>query len=470
MVKDRRQASARVASMRRGAVAALLVAGLPAQWGAVALPAAPAPRAGALLAYDLATQRTLLFGGNWTNEFWSYDGAAWTQSSVPAPPPRSRAAWASEPWSGSLVLYGGDDASATSQFALDDTWTWSGQAWLQATPTVTPGGLARHAFAFDSQRQVAVLFGGRHDSWSPHQFANQTWEFAQGNWTLVAPATQSPPPLADAAFAFHPGLGTMVLFGGEDGAGFATDATWLYDGVDWQPANPIGVRPPPRVAAQMVPVFSRNTCLLIGGRDPQTLQILNDTWEFDGMAWHPVNGIYGGMYPPRAEFALAYDVARDRAIAFGGKIANNSLRDDTWEFGAQFQPFGLGCVGSAGEPALALAALPRFGTTCRIDVVNLPPSSPLAVMVLGLSRTQWALGSLPMLLTPFGMPGCRTYTSADLLIALTASGGAAAWQVAMPAPAATFGDTYYVQALSFDPGVNPAWLTTSAAATLVVGY
>lgn len=445
----------------------LLAAGLPAQWGPVTTANAPAARQGALMAYDVLAQRMLLFGGNWTNEFWSYDGSTWTQLQLAVPPSRSRATWADDTFTGEIVLYGGD--GGTGQFALDDTWTWDGTSWTLEAPATTPGGFARHAMAFDVTRQVTVMFGGRHNSFAPYQLSSDTWEYAQGTWSLVAPATQSPPALADMAMCYHPGLGKVVMFGGEDGAGLAHDGTWIYDGVDWQQTNATGVRPPARSGAVMVPIYGRGICMLFGGRDPVTMQILNDSWEYDGVTWTEITNVYGGVYPPRAEFAMAHDLARDRVVAFGGVIANNSLRDDTWEYGAHFLPFGLGCAGSAGVPVMNLGALPRLGTTCSVDIANLPPASPLAVMVIGLSRTQWALGSLPMQLTAFGMPGCRTYTSADLLVALPASGGTAGWSFAVPLVGGLVGDAYYLQGLSFDQGANPAWLTTSAAATLVLG-
>jgi hypothetical protein len=90
-------------------------------------------------------------------------------------------------------------------------------------------------------------------------------------------------------------------------------------------------------------------------------------------------------------------------------------------------------------------------------------------MAIGTSRTQWALGSLPMLLTSFGMPNCRTHTSADLLSTLPANGGTATWSWNVPTQSVFLGATFYLQGVSWDPGYNALGLTVSNALTLVVG-
>ncbi|MBL8752079.1 MAG: hypothetical protein JNK15_02155, partial [Planctomycetes bacterium] len=330
-------------------VVSLSVAALPAQWGPVATGAAPAPRSAPLLAFDLLGPRVLMFGGNGTGEFWSLAGGVWTQL-TPAvlPGPRHRSNLATNPVSGEIVLYGGIDGS--SQFALDDTWKWDGTVWQSLAPAASPGGFARHAMAYDVARQAVVLFGGRNNLWLTNQASSQTWEFAAGTWTLANPV-QSPSGRVDAALAFHPGLNTVLLFGGQDSSGNANDDTWTYDGTTWTQVATAGPRPAARVGAGLVPVLGRGICVLFGGRDPVTLQIFNDTWEFDGSVWTQVANVYGGVYPPRAEFGITHDFVRDRLVTFGGVIANGSLRDDTWEYGAQWTPFGLGCPGSAGVPA-----------------------------------------------------------------------------------------------------------------------
>lgn len=440
---------------------------LPAQWGPVAAATPPAARTGAAMAFDVLQNRMLLFGGNATNETWSLANGVWTQLQPTASPaPHQRSAMAYDPIGGQVLLYGG---LGGSQFPLDETWAWTGTDW-QLVPTVTsPGGLYRHSMVYDGTRQVYVVYGGRFDSWIPDQALAGTWEFANGTWTQIVP-TLSPPGLVDAAMAHLYVTGVTVLFGGVDNGGTTRGETWTYDGTTWTQVISTGPTPSARFGARMATNLTHGVVVLSGGRDPLTFEIKNDTWEFDGTNWREVTGVYAGMYPPRFEFAMAHDFVRDRIVTFGGVIANGGLRDDTWEYGAQFQPFGLGCPGSAGTPQLALGALPRIGQTCTIDVTNLVPAMPFAAMAVGLSRQQWAGGSLPALLNGIGLTGCRAYTSTELLVALPAVNGTATWSFAFPTDPTQLGDVYHLQGLSLDPGWNPAGLVTSNAATLVVGY
>jgi hypothetical protein len=376
---------------------------------------------------------------------------------------------AANPITGEILLYGGIDSGGTGQFADDESWAWNGTAWQQLSPANTPLGRARHMMAFDLGRQVTVLFGGRQNLWQPNSALAETWEYHAGDWHLVIPIT-SPPGLTDAAMAHLPAVGLTVLFGGADNGGVAHDETWTYDGLTWLPVALTGPKPTARVGARMEAILSRNVVMLTGGRDPVTQVIQNDSWEFDGTSWRQLNALYGGMYPPRDEMAMAHDFTQDRITAFGGRIANNSLRDDTYQFGAQFQRFGMGCAGTAGTPELVLGTLPVLGMPLRVDIVGLPPASTLAAMAVGLSRTQWPLGSLPMLLTNLGMPGCRAYTSADALVTLPVVNGVASWTYNLPLIPSQLGDAYYLQGIGVDPTVNSAGLIVSNAATIVLGY
>ncbi|HEX5051748.1 MAG TPA: hypothetical protein VFZ65_08255 [Planctomycetota bacterium] len=445
---------------------------LPAQWGPVLTATAPTARSGALLAFDLLGNRTLMFGGNFTNEFWSLSGDTWTHL-TPAvlPGPRARANIATDPITGQILMLGGQDGNG--MLALDETWLWNGTVWQQLAPPHSPGGRIWHGMAFDIARQTSVMFGGRNNLFQPNQVLGETWEFSLGDWTQVYPLT-SPAPVLEPAMCNHPGLNKVMMFGGQiagsgGNLGPAIDTTWVFDGVTWTQINTTGVHPPARRGGQMVPILGRNICVLFGGYDPITFDILNDTWEHDGVNWTQVNNVYGGIYPARREFGMTHDFVRDRIVAFGGKTPTNALLDDTWEYGAQFQTFGMGCAGSAGTPLLTRGAPPKLGTTTSANLGNVPPAIPFAFMAVGTSRTQWAFGSLPTLLTPFGMPNCRSYTSADLLVVVPATAGSATWSFNLPLQGSLVGEAYYLQGITFDPGVNALGLAVSNAATLVIG-
>lgn len=448
----------------------IATASLVAQWGPLQATSAPAPRSDALLAYDLLNQRTLMFGGNLTNEFWALTGNAWTQL-TPAvlPPARRYSQMCSDVFNGQAYLFGGQ-GNASSATALDDLWRWDGAAWQQLAPAFAPAGLMWHSMAFDSSRTVLVVFGGRRNIFSQNEYLDETWEYspATNQWNQGF-APQSPPACLRSTMAFHPILNQVILFGGEDANGNALGETWTYDGANWTQINQTGVTPPARMSGRLVANLTQNLTVLVGGRDPLTFGIFNDTWEHDGTQWREITSVYGGIYPPRAETGVAHDLARNRIISFGGKIANQGLRNDTWEYGAQWLPFGMGCAGSAGTPTFTPGATPTIGMTATAEIGNVPPAIPVAFMAIGLSRTQWALGNLPALLTGFGMPGCRTYTSADLIASVPAQNGIAAWSFAVPQQPVFVGETFHLQGITFDPGINALGLAVSPAATMVIG-
>lgn len=439
---------------------------LGAQWGPISTTGAPTERKGALMSYDLFANRMLMFGGNWTNEFWSLQNGVWTQLQPgTVPSARVDSALATDTLNGTVLLYGGNDGN---RLASDETWLWNGTNWTLLAPTLTPGGFAKHAMAFDITRQRTVLFGGVHDLWAPQNLSAATYEFDGTNWNAASPI-QVPSAREYAAMAFHPGLAEIVMFGGNNGNNVSSDETWTFNGTDWTLITSVLPHPSARSGAGLITVLNRANCVLFGGYDAITLQISNETWTFDGANWSQVTNVYGGIYPARRDFAIAHDLQRDRIVAFGGVIANNSLQNDTWEYGAQFQRFGNGCAGTAGTPSLTSLALPQLGTTCSAQLSNLAPSASLALIAVGLSRTQWSLGSLPALLTNFGMPGCRGYTSADVFTVIGANGGSAVWNWNVPAIAAFIGQPFHLQGLSIDPTANAAGLTVSNAATIVVG-
>lgn len=140
----------------------------------------PSAELGAVMAYDLASNQTVLFGGNrggfFLNETWLWNGLDWTQV-FPAtvPPARASAAMSYDFLSNRVVMVGG-----TSGFvSLGDVWEWDGVDWLQRVMTSAgPGprsssslGGRADGLLFAGGQDAGVVFGDfwalRGNTWTP---------------------------------------------------------------------------------------------------------------------------------------------------------------------------------------------------------------------------------------------------------------------------------------------------------------
>jgi hypothetical protein len=135
--------------------------------------ASPSFRYGASLVYDPQTQTLVLFGGQtpsgYLNDTWTYNGATGTWSeATPAtsPPARAYASMVYDAASGTVILFGGTNASGQ----LGDMWQWDGSTWTQITANSDPAAAtlppARSGAAMaeytpsGSAEPSIVLYGG----------------------------------------------------------------------------------------------------------------------------------------------------------------------------------------------------------------------------------------------------------------------------------------------------------------------
>ncbi len=148
-------------------------------------PATPPPaRAGHGLAYDAARDRTVLHGGQGAlsllDDLWEYNAAAnaWTAVSIPAfggitwrPSARSDHGFAWDEASERVVVFGGNTASGCAQ----DTWSFDGASWLlHSQTTAAPAARTRGPLVRDPATKRLRLFGGSCGATS----SNDTWDLS----------------------------------------------------------------------------------------------------------------------------------------------------------------------------------------------------------------------------------------------------------------------------------------------------
>ncbi len=297
----------------------------------------PRAQSGHAMAYDAARQRVVMVSADTFGETWEWSGTAWARRKPVRPGVRDGHALAFDSSRGRVVLFGGLQA-ASAAFVLHDTWEWDGSRWSEACVdaacmNVRPQARSAHALAFDAARKTSLLFGGTSGN---NVALGDTWQWNGAHWTQACtqpPCVQLQPPARFAhALAYDSARNVIVLFGGQQG-GTLFDDTWEWDGARWFPKKvPDGtITPSARSRHAMAFDAKRGKTVLFGGVGNAEL---SDTWEWDGTTWqampravHPAARAYG---------MLAYDPKAGATFLFGGAGGATNF-SDTWQWdGAQW--------------------------------------------------------------------------------------------------------------------------------------
>jgi len=198
------------------------------------------------MAYDSARNVTVLFGGyNGTFSYgdtWEWDGAAWIlvhpgdPSGVNAPSARHGFAMPYDSTRSVTVLFGGH-ATEPALTYFGDTWEWDGSSWMRRCVNCGPAPRFRHELAFDSVRQISLMFGGK-DTRQFSGYFGDTWQWDGTAWTLRT--NIGPSPREDTAMAFDTARGVTVLFGGLDLNG-VNGETWEFNPREPSDCNANGI-------------------------------------------------------------------------------------------------------------------------------------------------------------------------------------------------------------------------------------
>jgi hypothetical protein len=296
----------------------------------------PGIRDSQVMAYDPVRANTVLFSGDvcttscvmGPNDTWTWNGNTWTKQS-PATSPAARF-WAGMAFDGAhgvALLYGGVQTSGSD---FGDTWTWNGTAWAQQSPLNSPGARDAFGLAYDAARKVVVLFGGErcgNKTCSTLTNLNDTWEWNGTNWTQMTTAA-APSPRLGVAMAYDSARQVTVLFGGTNCSSTCPTVseygdTWEWNGTTWTQRSPV-LSPSGRDSSGMTFDSLRNRTLLYGGYGAS-----GDTWEWDGTNWTQVTPLPSPPY--RFYVPMVFDSARGRGVIYGGSIGASDL-GDTWEY------------------------------------------------------------------------------------------------------------------------------------------
>ncbi len=244
---------------------------------------------------------------------------SWTERLIESGPgDRAGAATAFDESRGLMVLFGGEIDGVVSDTA---TWEYDGATWSRIVTDLAPGPRRGSRLVFDPVQRRLMMFGGVTPDGT---LLNDLWQYRDRGWTRIE-TTLSPPPAGERAtpnldtgsfsLAFDAARQVLVLFN-------AAGATWIFDGADWKlvpsPRSPL----PRGRAAMAYDAFHQVTVLQGGIHWPISdaegfVRLFNDTWEFDGETWQPVDA--PGDSPPAWAGAMVFDPNRRRMMIFGGE-------------------------------------------------------------------------------------------------------------------------------------------------------
>jgi hypothetical protein len=292
------------------------------------------------MAYDAAHGKVVLFGGvgDWVNylgDTWLWDGASWERvaggEGEAHPPARIYHVMAYDENRGVVVLFGGKDDSWND---LYDTWEWDGSAWVNRTPhdppvAGEPTGRCCSVMAYDAGRGVVVLYGGSQEATA----VSEVFEWDGTAWTQRVFGTPSPVARNQAGAAYDRAHGHVLVFGGEGNSGTRRNDTWSWNGASWTRWTSGDLAAgPERDDHVLVYDRSRSVVVMVGG----WWNTDSSVWSWDGWTWSQVTATdleADGNPALRHGAGAAYDVARGRTVLHGGGDAwGRGLGADTWEW------------------------------------------------------------------------------------------------------------------------------------------
>jgi hypothetical protein len=148
---------------------------------------------------DTTANVDVLFGGQnssgtYLSSTYTWNGSNWSSNLSGSTHPSARvgAVMAYDPAINKTILYGGYNGTSL----LTDTWAWNGSTWTQLSPTTTPGNLAFASMSYDAGTGYIMLFGGATSTGDSPGFgggssapseSSATWEYNGTNWVQLGP-------------------------------------------------------------------------------------------------------------------------------------------------------------------------------------------------------------------------------------------------------------------------------------------
>jgi N-acetylneuraminic acid mutarotase len=310
------------------------------------------------MAYDAQSDRVIIFGGQIGNivsgdyidydDTWVYDLTAnqWTQMEpLSVPTVRSGAELAYDVESDRVIMFGG--FSSAIFWADEWAYDYNTNTWMKIAKG--PGNRLGTSMAYDEESDRIILFGGWYMNMSGF-IENDTWayDFNSDTWTEMKPSI-SPPSRNNHAMVYDSKADRVLMWGGTDLDGKYADfmwggmdldgkpadfSVWSYDfnTNTWQEMIPDQTHPNGRDFPGMVYDAESDRTILFGGE--LAGESYGEIWAYDynTNTWTKFESSTGPGY--RSRQGLVYSTAADRVILFGGQVESTEPKysNETWTY------------------------------------------------------------------------------------------------------------------------------------------
>jgi hypothetical protein len=264
------------------------------RWALAEPATSPPGRIDAAAAYDPQTKQVLLFGGRHApftggpslNDTWAWDGATWREldRGMNGPTPGEGASMAWDEALGEMVLV----TTSGSSPGADQTWVWSGTRWVLKIH----GAVAPSAFdlpmAFDPITRSLIAEGCCYAPQSQLGALDTTWRWDGERWLQLAGTAQ---PLPGSALALDPSTRRLTLC--NCGPMLALPALASWTGRTWTLMNV--ARLPVEPVAEISDATS-GWLLIFGSATPSSQYVAQPVhvWALTGTTWRQLDAATSG--------------------------------------------------------------------------------------------------------------------------------------------------------------------------------
>jgi len=300
-----------------------------------------------------------------------------TITSDSRPSKRSEVISVADPETGTILMFGGNDAAIVSQIPgaayLDETWIFEPGIGWEEVEDDGPHARGRHVAALDPDEGRALVFGGRYrpeGQSGNYDLYNDLWafDFAERRWTELDDGNGGGPgPRYYGGAVWSTADKAFYVYGGQTNPNpliFNHNyELWRWTPSEgWSEISTSGDAPSGRTFFGTTYDGQRNRLMLFAGQTGDFSSLAyNDLFALDLSSgeWSELHG--GGISAPftRMHPHLQYDSNRDRLILFGGHTDIGDDNDvwafpgdgDEWQLLNEADRFTGGPLGCLNNPS-----------------------------------------------------------------------------------------------------------------------